>query len=223
MRVLIIEDEKRLAQNISQVLIENEGYAVDLSFDGIDGLHMAKSSSYDLIVLDLRLPGMHGLNILKTLRAQRNTTPVLILTACDTPSDVVKGLDCGSDDYLTKPFDIGEFVARCKALIRRSYGKANPIMTIGPLIMDTLTRKVTINGKHIILSSMEYHTLEYLALRAGQVVSKEELLEHLYDFNWERFSNVIEVYVSTLRKKIDPQKKYNLIKTLRGQGYLIEG
>jgi two-component system response regulator PhoP len=184
---------------------------------------MAKSSSYDLIVLDLRLPGMHGLNILKTLRAQRNTTPVLILTACDTPSDVVKGLDCGSDDYLTKPFDIGEFVARCKALIRRSYGKANPIMTIGPLIMDTLTRKVTINGKHIILSSMEYHTLEYLALRAGQVVSKEELLEHLYDFNWERFSNVIEVYVSTLRKKIDPQKKYNLIKTLRGQGYLIEG
>lgn len=223
MRVLIIEDEKRLAQNISQVLIENEGYAVDLSFDGIDGLHMAKSSSYDLIVLDLRLPGMHGLDILKTLRAQRNTTPVLILTACDTPSDVVKGLDCGSDDYLTKPFDIGEFVARCKALIRRSYGKANPIMTIGPLIMDTLTRKVTINGKHIILSSMEYHTLEYLALRAGQVVSKEELLEHLYDFNWERFSNVIEVYVSTLRKKIDPQKKYNLIKTLRGQGYLIEG
>jgi len=210
MRVLIIEDEKRLAQNISQVLIENEGYAVDLSFDGIDGLHMAKSSSYDLIVLDLRLPGMHGLDILKTLRAQRNTTPVLILTACDTPSDVVKGLDCGSDDYLTKPFDIGEFVARCKALIRRSYGKANPIMTIGPLIMDTLTRKVTINGKHIILSSMEYHTLEYLALRAGQVVSKEELLEHLYDFNWERFSNVIEVYVSTLRKKIDPQKKYNL-------------
>jgi two-component system response regulator PhoP len=223
MRVLIIEDEKRLAQNISQVLIENEGYAVDLSFDGIDGLHMAKSSSYDLIVLDLRLPGMHGLDILKTLRAPRNTTPVLILTACDTPSDVVKGLDCGSDDYLTKPFDIGEFVARCKALIRRSYGKANPIMTIGPLIMDTLTRKVTINGKHIILSSMEYHTLEYLALRAGQVVSKEELLEHLYDFNWERFSNVIEVYVSTLRKKIDPQKKYNLIKTLRGQGYLIEG
>jgi two-component system response regulator PhoP len=223
MRALIIEDEKRLAQNISQVLIENEGYAVDLSFDGIDGLHMAKSNSYDLIVLDLRLPGMHGLDILKTLRKQGNTTPVLILTACDTPSDVVKGLDCGSDDYLTKPFDIGEFVARCKALIRRSYGKANPIMTIGPLIMDTLTRRVTINGKHIILSSMEYHTLEYLALRAGQVVSKEELLEHLYDFNWERFSNVIEVYVSTLRKKIDPQKKYNLIKTLRGQGYLIEG
>lgn len=223
MRVLIIEDEKRLAQNISQVLVEHEGYAVDLSFDGIDGLHMAGASSYDLIVLDLRLPGMHGLDILKAIRVQRNTTPVLILTACDTPSDVVKGLDCGSDDYLTKPFDIGEFVARCKALIRRSYGKANPIMNIGPLVIDILARRVIVNGNHIILSPMEYHTLEYLALRAGQVVSKEELLEHLYDFNWERFSNVIEVYVSTLRKKIDPQKKYNVIKTLRGQGYLVEG
>lgn len=223
MRVLIIEDEKRLAQNISQVLVEHEGYAVDLSCDGIDGLHMAESNSYDLIVLDLRLPGMHGLDILKAIRAQRNTTPVLILTACDTPSDVVKGLDCGSDDYLTKPFDIGEFVARCKALIRRSYGKANPIMNIGPLMIDILARRVTMNGNHIILSPMEYHTLEYLALRAGQVVSKEELLEHLYDFNWERFSNVIEVYVSTLRKKIDPQKKYNIIKTLRGQGYIAEG
>jgi DNA-binding response OmpR family regulator len=223
MRVLIIEDEKRLAQNISQVLIENMGYAVDLSFDGIDGLHMAQTNPYDLVVLDLRLPGMHGLDILKTIRKQKNNTPVLILTACDTPSDVVKGLDCGSDDYLSKPFDMGEFVARCKALIRRSYGKANPVLNMGPLVIDTSARKVAVNGKHIILSPMEYHTLEYLVMRAGQVVSKEELLEHLYDYNWERFSNVIEVYVSMLRKKIDPHKKYNLIKTLRGYGYSIEG
>lgn len=223
MRVLIIEDEKRLAQNISQVLIENQGYAVDLSFDGIDGLHMAQSNSYDLIVLDLRLPGMHGLDILKTIRKQKNNTPVLILTACDTSLDVIKGLDCGSDDYLTKPFDMGELVARCKALIRRSYGKADPVLNIGPLIIDTAARKVIANGKHIMLSPMEYHTLVYLAMRAGQVVSKEELLEHLYDFNWERFSNVIEVYVSMLRKKLDPQKKYNLIKTFRGQGYIVEG
>lgn len=222
MRVLIVEDEKRLSQNISQVLTDNEGYAVDVSFDGIDGLHMAQSSVYDLIVLDLRLPGMHGLDVLKNLRKQKKDTPVLILTASDTSSDIVKGLECGGDDYLTKPFDMGVFVARCKALIRRSYGKANPVLNIGHLVIDTLARRVTAEGKYIVLSPMEYHTLEYLAMRAGQVVSKEELLEHLYDFNWERFSNVIEVYVSMLRRKIDPQKQYNLIKTFRGQGYLIE-
>ena len=223
MRVLIIEDEKRLAQNIAQILVEKEKYAVDLSFDGIDGQHMAEGNAYDLIVLDLRLPGKHGLDVLKALRTQGNNTPVLILTACDTPPEIIKGLDCGCDDCLTKPFDIGELVARCKALIRRSYGKAHPVLKAGPLTLDTATRQVKVDGQLVVLTQMEYQTLYYLMLRSGQMVSKEEILEHLYDFNWESFSNVIEVYISALRKKIDPDKKYNLIKTHRGQGYILEG
>ena len=223
MRVLIIEDEKRLARNIAQLLVEKENYAVDLSFDGIDGLHMALGNAYDLIVLDLRLPGKDGLDILKTLRGRGSSTPVLILTACDTPMEIVKGLESGSDDYMTKPFDMGELVARCKALIRRSYGKANPVLAAGPLTIDTGARQVRMDGASVVLTPMEYQTLVYLAMRAGQMVSKEELLEHLYDFNWERFSNVIEVHISTLRKKLDPEKKYTLIKTHRGQGYILEG
>lgn len=223
MRVLIIEDEKRLARNIAQILVEKENYAVDLSFDGIDGQHMAEGNAYDLIVLDLRLPGKHGLEVLKSLRGQGIHTPVLILTACDTPTEIIKGLDCGCDDYLTKPFDMGELMARCKALIRRSYGKANSVLTVGPLTVDTATRQVKVHDRPVVLTPMEYQTLVYLAMRSGQMVSKEELLEHLYDFNWERFSNVIEVHISTLRKKIDPDKRYNPIKTHRGQGYILEG
>ena len=223
MRILIIEDEIRLAKNISQILIEKEKYAVDLSYDGIDGLHLSRTNSYDLIILDLMLPGLHGLDVLREIRAQGSQIPVLILTACDTSSDIIKGLDAGSDDYLTKPFDMGELVARCKALIRRAYGKADPVITIGELSINTTARKVTMKGMPVILTPMEYHTLVYLAMRSGQIVSKEDLLEHLYDFNWERFSNVIEVYISSLRKKIDPEKKYNLIKTHRGQGYILEG
>jgi two-component system response regulator PhoP len=222
MRVLIIEDEKRLAQNIAQILAEKEDYAVDLSFDGIDGRHMALSVPYDLIILDLRLPGKSGLEILKDLRKQNRDTPVLILTACDTPSEIVQGLETGSDDYLTKPFDMGELVARCKSLIRRAYGKANPVIHVGPLAVDTAARQVRLNDRPVTLTSMEYQTLVYLAMRTGHVVSKEEILEHLYDFNWERFSNVVEVNISALRKKLDPQKQYNLIKTHRGQGYILE-
>jgi two-component system response regulator PhoP len=222
MRILIIEDEKRLAGNISQILVEKENYAVDITSEGIDGLHMALSNPYDLIILDLRLPGMHGLDILKNLRSQGRSMPVLILTACDTPSEVIKGLEFGSDDYLTKPFDMGELVARCKALIRRSYGKASPILKVGPLEINTTTRHVKINIDTVVLTPMEYQTLLYLTMRKGEMVSKEELLEHLYDYNWERFSNVIEVHISTLRKKIDPGRKLNLIKTYRGYGYKIE-
>lgn len=222
MRILIIEDERRLAENIAQILAEREKYAVDISGDGIDGLHMIQSNPYDLLILDLMLPGMNGLEILKKMRQQGNPTPVLILTARDAPSDIVTGLNSGSDDYLTKPFDIGELVARCKALIRRSYGKADPVIRVGDLTIDTAAQKVVMKNKIISLTSMEYHALIYLAMRKGEIVSKEDLLEHLYDFNWESFSNVIEVYISTIRKKIDPLKQYNYIKTFRGQGYLLE-
>lgn len=222
MRVLIIEDESRMARNIAQVLKESATYAVDICTEGINGLHMAKSTPYDLIILDLTLPGIDGLDILAQLRQAGKTTPVLILTARDTSSDIITGLNTGGDDYLTKPFDMGELVARCKALIRRSYGQTQPRIEIGKLSIETVGRVVKFADRAIRLTAMEYRTLEYLALRAGQIVSKSELLEHLYDFNWERFSNVLEVYISALRRKLDPESKYDLIETVRGQGYILK-
>jgi len=215
MRVLIIEDESRLAKNIAQVLKESASFAADICTEGTDGLHMAKTNPYDLIVLDLTLPGMDGLDILSKLRSEGKTIPVLILTARDTSSDIITGLNTGGDDYLTKPFDMGELVARCKALVRRSYGQSHPQVKVGKLTIDTVGRQVEFNGKEVRLTAMEYRTLEYLAMRAGQIVSKEDLLEHLYDFNWERFSN-------TTRRKLDPDKQYDLIETVRGQGYLLK-
>lgn len=222
MRVLIVEDESRLARNIAHVLKENASFAVDICTEGVDGLHMAKTNPYDLIILDLMLPGMDGLDILSKLRSAGKAVPVLILTARDTSADIITGFNTGGDDYLTKPFDMGELVARCKALVRRSYGQTHPKLKIGKLTIDTVARRVKFNNSDVRLTAMEYRTLEYLAMRAGQIVSKEELLEHLYDFNWERFSNVIEVYISALRRKLDPDQKSDLIETVRGQGYLLK-
>jgi two-component system OmpR family response regulator len=223
MRVLIIEDEARLARNIAQVLKENANFAVDVCTEGIDGLHLAKTNPYDLIILDLTLPGMDGLDILSKLRSAGKTVAVLILTARDTSSDIITGFNTGSDDYLTKPFDMGELVARCKALVRRAYSQAHPKIKVGKLTIDTTAHRVKFNSSEVRLTAMEYRTLEYIAMRAGQIVSKTELLEHLYDFNWERFSNVMEVYISALRRKLDPDRKYDLIETIRGQGYLMKG
>jgi len=221
MRVLIIEDEARLGRNIARMLKEKASFAVDLSTDGEDGLHMAASSAYDLIILDLRLPKMDGLEILRNLRSQGYRTPVLILTALDSTDDIVKGLDVGCDDYLTKPFEMAELVARCKALVRRSYDRPDPVIHVGRLSVNTATRLVACGDKEVLLPAMEYRLLEYLAMRAGEVVSKEEILDHLYDFDAERFSNVVEVYISALRRKLDPGPKRTLIHTIRGQGYLV--
>ena len=223
MRVLIVEDEVRLAKNIAQLFREKEHYAVDLSHDGIDGLHLLTTNSYDLVVLDWMMPEMDGLEVLRRAREKGVSVPVLFLTARDTSDDIIKGLNTGSDDYLTKPFDMGELLARCKALIRRSFGRAVPMIQLGRLKIDTAAHAVQYDGHAVELTAMEYQILEYLSLKPGHIISKEELLEHLYDFNWERFSNVIEVYISTLRKKLDPEKKYNPIKTYRGQGYILEG
>ena len=217
MRVLIIEDEKRLARNIAQLLKDKSSFAVDIANDGEDGQHMAMTGPYDLIILDLMLPKVDGLQILRRLRAKGDRTPVLILTARGTTDDIVRGLDLGCDDYLTKPFEIGELLARCKALIRRAYDRPNPVMAIGELQIDTATRAVTFRNKTQFLPAMEYRLLEYLAMRAGEVVSKEDILEHLYDFDSERFSNVVEVYISSLRKRFGP----SLIRTVRGQGYVL--
>jgi two-component system response regulator PhoP len=221
MRVLIIEDEARLARNIAQVLRETVLYAVDISTDGEDGRHMARTNPYDLIILDLMLPKVDGLTILRTLRSEGVGTPVLVLTARDATGDVIAGLETGCDDYLTKPFDMAELVARCKALIRRSHGQPAPTLTVGELSVNTASRQVTFRGQATLLPAMEYRLLEYLAMRAGQVVSKEEILDHLYDFGSENFSNVVEVYISALRRRFDPVPPHRLIHTVRGQGYLL--
>lgn len=222
MRVLIIEDEVRLACNIAKAIKETTSYAVDIATDGEDGQHQALSNPYDLIVLDLMLPRVPGLDILTRLRREGNRVPVLILTAKNTAQDVIRGLDAGSDDYLAKPFDMGEFLARCKALVRRTYDRPDPVVRVGGLSLDTSSRLVTLKGQRVVLRAMEYRLLEYLMFRAGQVVSKEEILDHLYDFNAESFSNVIEVYVSSLRKKVVAASARVSIRTIRGQGYLIE-
>ena len=220
-RVLIVEDEIRLARNIARALQETASFAVDISTDGEDGLHQAQSNPYDLIVLDLMLPKVSGLDILRRLREHGSRVPVVILTARDTTEDVIRGLNLGSDDYLTKPFDMGELIARCQALIRRTYDRPNPVVSVGRLSVDTAGRMVTVDDRPLTLPAMEYRLLEYLVLRAGQIVTKEEIVEHLYDFNAERFSNVVEVYISALRKKLDPGPRHTLIHTVRGQGYFI--
>jgi DNA-binding response OmpR family regulator len=221
MRVLVIEDEPRLAQNIAALLREQASFAVDISTDGEDGRHMAVSNSYDLIILDLMLPKVDGLTILRDVRAKGIATPILVLTARDAADDVVRGLDMGCDDYLGKPFEMGELIARCKALIRRSHGRPAPVLQVGALAINTSAGKVMLGGKQIYLHAMEYRLLEYLAMRAGEIVSKADILEHLYDFDSENFSNVVEVYISTLRRKLDPGPEHKLIHTMRGQGYLF--
>jgi two-component system response regulator PhoP len=220
--VLIIEDERRLASNIARSLREGAGYAVDCSFDGEEGLYMAESNPYDLVILDLMLPRLDGESVLKRLRKASNPSPVLILTAIDDHESVITLLNAGADDYVTKPFDLGELIARAKALIRRGKGHSSALLKVGDVLIDTSTRSVLRDGKPVALSAMEYRVLEYLAHRQDAIVSKTELLEHLYDFNWERFSNVIEVYISGLRRKLD-DRNGELIQTLRGQGYRLSG
>ena len=222
MRVLIIEDEARLARNIATVLSEQASFAVDVSNDGEDGLHMALTNPYDLIILDLMLPKIGGREILRKVRGAGNLTAVLILTARDARADVIEGLDAGCDDYVTKPFDMGELVARCKALVRRAYDRPSPEVKVGKLTVNTAARRVTCCAATINLPAMEYRLLEYLALRAGQIVSKAEILDHLYDFESEKFSNVVEVYISSLRRKLAACGSSPAIRTVRGQGYVLE-
>ncbi len=221
MRVLIIEDEVRIARNITTVLDEEYSWAVDICTDGEDGRHMAMTNPYDLIILDLGLPKTGGLEILRDLRDGGMTIPVLILTARDDTRDVIQGLESGSDDYMVKPFDMRELMARCKALVRRSYGRAAPVLGIGDMSINTASHQVTVGGKPVRLSAMEYRLLEYLTMRAGEVVSKADIAEHLYSSYSENFSNVVEVYVSSLRKKLGSGPNREVIHTLRNQGYVL--
>jgi two-component system response regulator PhoP len=222
LRLLLIEDEYRLAENITEALRE-AGFAVDHAADGASGFHLAEQNVFDAIVLDLMLPQKSGQQILRDLRAQRLHTPVLILTAQEGKESVVELLNQGADDYLAKPFDLGELLARVKALIRRSKGAATPVLRVFDVEVDTIRQTVCRRGQLIELSPTEYRILEYLAHRPNAVISKRELLEHLYDFSWEHHSNVIEAHVSNLRRKLDPVDTESLIETLRQRGYRLRG
>src|SRR6202035_3895701 len=222
MRVLIIEDEPRLAENVARSLRESAGYAVDIAHDGQEGLFLVESSEYDVVLLDLMIPLLDGTQLLGRVRQAGERTPVLVVTARDDKESVVALLNAGADDYLTKPFDLGELLARTKALVRRGKGQPSPVLTIGDIQLNTVNRTVTRGGKIVALTAMEYRVLEYLAHRPRAVISKTELLEHLYDYNWEKFSNVIEVYISGLRRKLTDGTSGQFIQTLRGQGYILQ-
>jgi len=220
MRLLIVEDYKPLRQSLGQGLTE-AGFAVDLTGDGKEGLWYAQSNDYDVIILDLMLPGMDGLNLLKKFRAGGGQSHVLILTAKDTLDDKVKGLDLGADDYLVKPFAFDELLARLRALVRRNYQKKKSEIVIEDLRIDQAAQKVFRAGREIILTRREYILLEYLAMRAGEVVSRTDIWEHVYEFNASASSNVVDVYVGYLRKKISIENEPNLIQTVRGRGYRL--
>ena len=221
MRVLLIEGEVRLAQNIASALREGPGFAVDSAEDGETGLDLAANLCYDLIVLDLMLPKVDGLTVLQRLRQRRDRTSVLILTAKVGHSSIVELLNAGADDYLSKPFDLGELIARAKALIRRSKGFATPTLRVSDLEVNTVEQTVRRANEVVELSPTEYRILEYLIHKPRVVVSKRELLEHLYDYNWEHHSNVVEAHVSNLRKKLDAATGQPSIETLRSRGYRL--
>jgi DNA-binding response OmpR family regulator len=221
MRILLVEDELRLAENIAAALREIAGFAVDCALDGHEGTSLAENRCYDLIILDLMLPLLDGQSVLRRLRADRDRTPVLILTARGEATSIIELLDAGADDYLSKPFDLGELVARVKALIRRGKGVAHPVMRVCDIELDTIQQSVQRAGSPIDLTPTEYHILEYLMHRPRVIVSKRELLEHLYDYNWERHSNVVEAHVSNLRRKLDADAEEPSIETFRGRGYRL--
>ena len=221
MKVLLVEDYVPLRKSVARGLQE-AGFAVDATGDGEEGLWYARSGDYDVIVLDLMLPKVDGLTILRRLREREDPVPVLILTARDTVPDRVRGLDLGADDYLVKPFAFDEFLARVRALVRRKYETRSPSVQVGDLTVDTSRRTARRGGRTIELTTREYALLELLALRAGQVVSRTEIWEHLYDFAAEPASNVIDVYIGHLRKRLEAGGRPRLIHTRRGLGYMLD-
>ncbi len=216
MRLLIIEDDQLLQRSLAAGLRE-ENYAVDTAEDGETGLYKATEFDYDCIILDGMLPVFDGWEVLRRLRPLKST-PVLMLTARDAVPDRIRGLDAGADDYLTKPFDGDELLARIRALIRRSSGQASSLIEIGPVVIDTAARIVSLHGQETSLTAREYALVEYLALHRGQVVSRSELYEHLFDEDDDTLSNLLDVHVSNIRKKLGP----DFITTRRGHGYSIE-
>lgn len=219
MRILLVEDDSILADTLSQALRQS-GYVVDLVTDGIAADSALGQDAFDLVVLDLGLPGLDGLQVLKQLRARKSTVPVLILTARDSLADRVSGLDLGSDDYLTKPFDLLELEARIRALIRRKHGISETLIVYGPLRFDTVDKSALVDNQPLDLSAREVSVLEILLMRAGRVVSKDHLAERLYGWGEEVGDNAIEVGIHRLRKKLEPVGIN--IRTIRGLGYLLD-
>ncbi len=220
MRLLIVEDEQILLQQLSEQF-RNEGFVVDTASDGDTGLYLAREYPLDLAVVDLGLPGRSGLELLRTIRSEGSRLPVLILTARDGWQDRVNGLENGADDYLTKPFHAAELLARVNALLRRAAGWAHPVVAFGGYTLDTANKQVRLDDTPIPLTAFEYRLLEYLALHPERVISKQELTEHLYPDESDRDSNVIEVFIRRLRRKLDPDGVHQPVVTHRGLGYTL--
>lgn len=221
MRILLVEDDAQLHDNLKTYLLAQQ-FSVDSAFDGEEGLYLASEHTYDAAIIDIGLPKMDGISLISKIRTDGVKYPVLVLTARDRWQDKVQGLDAGADDYLTKPFQHEELKARLNALIRRSAGQASPVMSSGALSINTASHQVMVNDVEVTLSSYEYRLITYLMLHLGKVISKTELTEHLYDQDFDLDSNVIEVFVRRLRKKLDPDGEFQFIETLRGQGYRLK-
>ncbi len=220
MRILVVEDERELADVLKRGL-EEHGYAVDLAFDGDDGLALAEMEPYDLVVLDVMLPGRDGFDVCRRLRAQGRNMPVLMLTARDAVDDRVTGLDSGADDYLTKPFAFQQLLARVRALLRRQSVSRDPLLRAGDLEINTVTHEVHRGGRPIELTSKEYAILEYFARSPNRVLTRNQIAEHVWDFDFVAMSNVVDVYVRYLRRKLDDDHEPRLLHTIRGTGYQL--
>jgi len=221
MRLLVVEDEKKVSSFIKKGL-EEEGYAVDVAFDGKTGLEMAMDGVHDLIVLDIHLPGMDGLSVLHELRVGRVSTPVLLLTVRANIEDKVMGLDAGADDYLAKPFAFQELVARIRALLRRQTEAKLPVLRFADLTLDPSRRTVLRGDKKIDLTAKEYSLIDYFIRNPGRVLTRAMIAEHVWDYNFDSMTNIIDVYVNYLRRKIDSDREHKLIHTVRGVGYVLK-
>ena len=220
MRILIVDDDRRLCAIIKRGLLE-EGYAVDLAYDGEEGEYLAEVNPYDLIILDIMLPGKDGIQICNELRARRVNTPILMLTAKDAVEDRIRGLDTGADDYLVKPFAFSELLARIRALLRRDGMSRSPELKVGDLTLDTITRHVRRGQRSIELTTKEYVVLEYLMRHPDAVVTRTMIEEHAWDYDFDSLSNLVDVYINRLRRKIDNKGEESLIQTVRGAGYRL--
>jgi len=218
MRLLLVEDEAEIREPLAERL-RKQGYTVDAAADGREGLFLGREYAMDLGVIDIGLPLISGIELIRELRKLDKHFPILILTARGNWQDKVEGLEAGADDYLVKPFHVEELLARLNALLRRSAGWSQPVISAGPVELDTHTQSVRLDGAAVDLTAYEYKVLEYLMLHAGEVVSKSDLTEHIYEQDWDRDSNTLEVFVRRLRRKLDPGERYKPIETLRGRGY----
>lgn len=221
MRLLIVEDEVSLLKILSKRLAK-EGYAVDACGNGFDGLDYALSTQYDAIILDIMLPGMNGLDILKRLRQEHITSGILMLTARDAISDRVQGLDLGADDYLVKPFSFDELLARVRALLRKHTENKSPQLTVGDLVMDTVAHSVFRRRREISLTAKEYALLEYLMRNAGQILTRDQIIDHIWNYDASNGTNLVDVYIGYVRRKIDRDEAVKLLHTARGFGYMIK-